>query len=215
MSARSSSRGARGRFNMVPGNEVDGREDFSRPKPRSASITRGTEKKVESWHDNETKEQEDTIGRIKKARLWALLCSKATLVCQYLTLAILTVILFFLLRRMIQGDNTIVFKTAGKCFEDTGSSCYSKFHQAFFDPRDMSRENWVYLTLTETAITDAPIIFVRAFPLPLTNPVVLVVAAIAAILAYILQGYIHRLMVTVVITAEMVLPHRRLLQEKH
>ena len=207
--SRSRGRARAGQFNSsFEKNEVVELGGFTTPKARKVlPKEEGSPKEGrESWRgflsmDSQTNDQkmDKSSSRVYSD---ALLYSRITSTLLFITKCLLLVIAFLFIKSTIQGDNTVLVKTLGSCFEDNNSSCYSKVGDTFFPNNEIAMQRWMTCRLADTNIAGSRNIFEISFPLIIDNPVVIPMAAIATSIAYGLLGYLHGFLIAVAATAK-------------
>lgn len=168
----------------------------------------------ESWQgflsmDSQTNDQNDMEKSIRRVYSHALLCSRITSTLLFITKCLLLVIAFLFIKSTIQGDNTVLLKTLGSCFQDNEYSCYSKVGDTFFPSNEIAMQRWITCRLADTNIAGSRNIFEISFPLIIDNPVVIPMAAIAMAIAYGLLSYLHGFLIAVAATANRADPQLR------
>lgn len=197
-------------------NEVVELGGFTTPKARKVlPKEEGSPKEGrESWWgvlsmDSQTNDQNDMDKSISRIYSQALICSRITSTLLFITKCLLFVIAFLFIKSTIQGDNTVLLKTLGSCFEDNESSCYSKVGDTFFPINEIAMQRWMTCRLSDTNIAGSRNIFEISFPLIIDNPVVIPMAAIATAIAYGLLGHLHGFLIAVAATSNRADPQLR------
>ena len=159
--------------------------------------------------DSQTKDPKDMDKSISMIYSHALLFSRITSTLLFITKCLLLVIAFLFIKSTIQGDNTVLLKTLGSCFEGDESSCYSKVESIFFPINEIAMLRWMTFRLADTNIEGSRNLFEISFPLIIDNPVIIPMAAIATAIAYGLLGYLHGFLIAVAATSKRADPQLR------
>ena len=142
----------------------------------------------------------ETINRV---RSYALVFAWIVAILRIMTKGILWLIAFFLFKGAIKdNDATRLVKTLGSCMTNSTASCSSEIEKKFFPSVQTSMQRTVSFKLAETGLADAKAIFEIQFPLFISNPLVLLAAAIGMTFVYWLLDYAYGLLIDIADTAD-------------
>lgn len=163
--------------------------------------------------DSQTKDPKDMGETISRVYSDALVCSRIISALQITTKFILGLILFFVFKRVIQGDITLLTKALRSCFADKEISCYSKIRETFFPFDTIFQHHWVSFRLADSGLVSSRFKEIT-FPLLFDNLAVLFIAAIAIVIVYWLLGKIYRLLIDIAYTANSATSQRHLREKQ-
>jgi hypothetical protein len=208
---RSRSRG--GRYGVSPNKQKVAEQEYLAKPHMDTSKERTTHLREKSSLDSVvvTEDRKDGSETISRVHSHALVCSWITSALQTTTKFILLVVALFLFKSMIQADLMLPVKTLASCFAEKETSCYSKFENTFFpDAARLAVRHWVSFQISDSNFLSARPIYKIEFPLLFDNSIVWLIAAIAIAIVYWLLGYIYRLLIDVVYTANAATSQRHL-----
>ncbi len=223
---RATSRGKNGRFAKFSDTDmaIVEKKDFARPTSRyNTSKERAMQFQEGLWPNyaiptyqtqvNGPKNMRKSINRVSA---FIAICFWLIAILRIITRGIFWIVIFLLLKRMIQANDIVVFTTTlGSCLSSNSTSCYSKFDKAFFDTKQRLKSYWVSFLITESPATDAPIVYQIAFPLLFQNPIVLLLFAISTIIWYWVLGWIYILLIDINDTVNIAAPKQGLQEINH
>ena len=185
MSARSISRGQKGRFVKGPSIDEDG---FAVPRPRREIIPRQERSWMSSVFFIGSQAKDRTEIDTTRVYSAATFFSWIVVALCAITKVILWVLIFLTLKNLILGDGVTLFvKTANSCIKQSEGSCYAKMTDAFFP----LHKTFAWISFRVDTADYAHSLLAGEFAVHLNNPVVLLGATVTTAMTGLFLSYIH------------------------